>query len=73
MVKAVGLGLSMPLADFDVSVAPECPRVLRIAGDRAEAWQLLEFPVPARFACAVAVRSETGGARIGVVQTLAPP
>lgn len=44
IVKALGVGLSLPLSDFSVAVAPEGPRVLRIAGG-AERWTLAAVDV----------------------------
>ncbi|MFD0936623.1 4'-phosphopantetheinyl transferase family protein [Methylobacterium trifolii] len=40
VVKALGAGLSLPLADFSVSLPPDPPRLLRILGGSPRAWTL---------------------------------
>jgi 4'-phosphopantetheinyl transferase len=56
-VKALGDGLSMPLDDFGVSLAPgEPPEVLQIAGVRGDGgWRLHSFAPQAGFVAAVAI------------------
>jgi 4'-phosphopantetheinyl transferase len=58
-VKAVGAGLSMPLAAFQVDLRPDATDVaLRIPGepDEASRWSLLRLHVGAGYAGALAVR-----------------
>lgn len=58
-IKAVGEGLSYPLADFDVTLAPgEAARLLSIRGSAAEAgkWSLLSLVLPQSYYGAVAVK-----------------
>lgn len=65
VIKAVGLGLSMPLDSFDVSLAPGAPaRVKRIEGDRAEDWRLVHFDPAPGVTGALAAR--TGGREIAL-------
>lgn len=57
-IKARGTGLSSPLAEFDVSLAPGEPaRLLRTAWDRDEAarWELRELHPAPNYAAALAV------------------
>lgn len=57
-VKAVGDGLSHPLGDFDVSLAPgEPPRLLAVRGDPAAAgrWSLRAFAPRAGYLAALVV------------------
>lgn len=57
-LKAIGLGLTAPLGDFDVSVAPRCTRpLLRIRGDDADVtrWSLMHFAPGTGYVGAVAV------------------
>ena len=58
-IKAVGEGLSYPLADFDVTLAPGEPaRLLSIRGSQEEAgrWSLVSLDLPAGYDGAVALR-----------------
>ena len=58
-IKALGGGLAVPLADFDVSLDPAGPaRLLRTAWDPQEAahWSLQAVEAPAGFVAAMAVR-----------------
>lgn len=58
-IKAIGEGLSQPLDQFDVSLAPgEPPHFLSIRGDRAEAqhWSLFSLAPDENYAAAIAVR-----------------
>jgi 4'-phosphopantetheinyl transferase len=57
-IKALGRGLSQPLNQFEVSLAPGEPaRLLRAAHDDREVmrWRLLELPVGQEYAAAIAV------------------
>jgi 4'-phosphopantetheinyl transferase len=59
-IKAVGEGLSYPLADFDVTLASGDPaRLLSIRGSEEEArrWSLHSLDLPAGYCGAVALRS----------------
>jgi len=58
-IKAMGGGLAVPLADFDVSLEPAGPaRLLRTAWDPRdiERWSLQAVDVPTGFAAAIAVQ-----------------
>jgi 4'-phosphopantetheinyl transferase len=60
LVKAIGDGLNLPLADFDVSLAPDAPAAL--VASRTEAldpreWTLLHLDLAPRFSGCVAVRA----------------
>ncbi len=58
VIKAVGLGLAMPLNDFDVSLAPSEPaQLLAIRGASASPnpWTLYDLPQLPGFASALAV------------------
>ena len=60
-IKAQGMGLSLPLESFDVSLTPDQPAVLRATRpDPAEAarWTLLSIPVGAGYEAAVAVEGQ---------------
>lgn len=60
-IKAQGLGLSLGLDTFDVSITPDQPAVLRAARpnpEEAARWTLLSFPVDPRYEAAVAVGSK---------------
>ena len=57
-IKAHGLGLSLPLDSFDVSLAPDEPAVLRTTRpntQEASRWTLLSLDVGSQYAGAVAV------------------
>ena len=59
-VKAIGLGLTIPLDSFDVSLAPHEPaRLLRIAGapDEAARWQLSHLAPAEGYVGAVAAQA----------------
>jgi 4'-phosphopantetheinyl transferase len=58
LVKAIGLGLHLPLESFDVSVVPgEPPAVLRIGADLegSQPWTMLQPDAPPEFVAALAV------------------
>jgi 4'-phosphopantetheinyl transferase len=62
-IKATGAGLSFPLDEFDVSLAPdEPPRLLAIQGDSTAAaeWAMRELPAPPNFVAAVACPGPIG-------------
>lgn len=57
-IKAQGMGLSLGLDSFDVSITPDRPAVLRATRpnpEEAARWTLLSFPVDPRYEAAVAV------------------
>jgi 4'-phosphopantetheinyl transferase len=54
VVKAIGGGLSLPLSDFSVTVPPDPPAVLRIAGS-ADRWTLRQITLGADVSATVAV------------------
>ena len=57
-VKAHGLGLSLPLDSFDVSLAPDVPAILRAARphtQEASRWTLLSIDIEDQYAGALAV------------------
>lgn len=60
-IKAVGHGLSYPLKEFSVSLAPDqTPKLLSVKnfGDKAENWQIEELNVAANYAAAVVIESK---------------
>jgi 4'-phosphopantetheinyl transferase len=60
-IKAIGQGLSHPLHQFDVSLAPnETAALLSTRPDAAEAkrWLLREIPLPANYIAALAVEAD---------------
>lgn len=61
VIKANGLGLSMPLDSFDVSLAPAA-HLVRIEGDTPAAWKMVHFTPAPGWAGAIAAR--TGGPEI---------
>jgi 4'-phosphopantetheinyl transferase len=61
-IKAHGLGLSFPLENFDVSLTPNEPAILRATRpDQREAahWTLLALEINPNYAGALAVEAET--------------
>jgi 4'-phosphopantetheinyl transferase len=66
-VKAIGLGVTMPLADFDVTVAPEePPALLATRPDPALAgrWSMRAVDVGAGYLCTVVVESPVQAVRV---------
>jgi 4'-phosphopantetheinyl transferase len=58
-IKATGLGLTMPLGDFSVSLAPDAPcELLDVASDPrlATLWTLRSFDAGGDYPCALAFR-----------------
>lgn len=58
VIKAIGLGLSMPLDSFDVTLAPaKTVRLTRLEGQPTQAadWSLQAFDAGPNIACALAV------------------
>lgn len=63
-LKARGEGLAIPLASFDVSLAPgEAAALLGVAGDsrEAERWSILAIQAGPGYAAALAVEGRPGG------------
>jgi 4'-phosphopantetheinyl transferase len=57
-IKAQGMGLSLGLDSFDVSITPDQPAILRDTRpnpEEAARWTLLSFPVDPRYEAALAV------------------
>jgi 4'-phosphopantetheinyl transferase len=60
-IKAQGLGLSLPLDSFDVSLAPDEPAILRETRpdpQKAARWRLESLEVDAQYVAAVAVEGK---------------
>jgi 4'-phosphopantetheinyl transferase len=60
-IKAKGDGLSLPLHEFDVSIAPNQTQALlatRPDGSEAKRWGISDVAVPSGYAAAVAVEQE---------------
>ena len=60
-IKAIGLGLSLPLNSFDVSLNPKEPAILRATRpdpQEVARWSLLSLEVDSGFASAVAVEGQ---------------
>jgi 4'-phosphopantetheinyl transferase len=57
-MKAVGLGFSLPLEDFEVSVGPEEPAALLwlASGEAVAEWSIQDLPAIAGYKAALAVR-----------------
>jgi len=57
-IKGRGLGLSIPLASFDVSLAADAPVLLLADRDVGESknWVLVDLPVPPGYAAALAIQ-----------------
>ena len=61
-IKAKGDGLSLPLHEFDVSIAPNQTQALlatRPDASEAKRWAISDVAVPSGYAAAVAVEQET--------------
>lgn len=57
-IKAQGMGLSLGLDSFDVSITPDQPAILhatRPNPEEAARWTLISFPIDPRYEAAVAV------------------
>jgi 4'-phosphopantetheinyl transferase len=65
VVKAIGKGLSLRLASFDVSVAT-APLLLRLEGsfDTASQWSLVDVALPRGLVGAIAARTMGRGVRV---------
>lgn len=60
-IKALGLGLAMPLKNFDVSLTPQ--KKVQIYGIRRineipENWTLLDIPIQSTYSAALAIKSQ---------------
>ncbi len=65
-IKAQGVGLSLPLESFDVSLTPNEPAILRSTRpdpDEAAHWILASLEVDARYASAVAIERPANPSR----------
>jgi 4'-phosphopantetheinyl transferase len=77
-IKALGEGLSHPLDQFDVSLAPESAAILLATRPDAHdisRWKIWNIKVPADYAAALAVEvnsSPAGSADVGMVELLKP-
>ena len=61
-IKAQGMGLSLPLDSFDVSLTPNEPAILRATRPNARAaldWTLLSLDVDPNYSAAVAVEGQS--------------
>lgn len=71
VTKACGLGLSMPLDSFDVTLDPANPaRLVRIEGDAPAAWRLVGFEPAPGLAGALAARTEGREIRLSWRETI---
>lgn len=62
-LKARGDGLSLPLAEFDVSLEPHCDSALlatRFEPNEVTRWQVKDLPAPPGYAAALAVEGKYG-------------
>jgi 4'-phosphopantetheinyl transferase len=59
VVKALGKGLSLRLASFEVSVARSAPHLLRLEGcrDAASQWSIVDVALPRGLVGAIAART----------------
>ena len=63
VVKAIGMGLSMPLHAFDVTLGGAA-RIARIDGDDPSAWHLIDLHEPPGASAALALRDPEAPPRI---------
>jgi 4'-phosphopantetheinyl transferase len=66
VVKALGKGLSLRLASFDVSVAPSASLLLRLEGcrDAASQWSIVDVALPRGLVGAIAARTMGRGVSV---------
>jgi 4'-phosphopantetheinyl transferase len=66
VAKALGKGLSLRLASFDVSVARSAPFLLRLEGSRdaASQWSIVDAPLPHGLVGAIAARTMGRGVSV---------
>lgn len=63
-IKVIGLGLSQPLDQFDVTLVPEQPAALLwVSGDDATRWSLYDLEVGGDYAGALAVEGQVSRIR----------
>ena len=63
-IKVIGMGLSQPLDQFDVTLAAEQPAALLwVSGDDASRWSLFDLEVGGDYAGALAVEGQISGIR----------
>jgi 4'-phosphopantetheinyl transferase len=55
VIKAVGVGLSVPLDTFDVSSPEKGPTVLGCSGGEHEVWHVVDLEAPAGYVAALAL------------------
>jgi 4'-phosphopantetheinyl transferase len=66
VVKALGTGLSLRLASFDVSVGRAAPRLLRLEGcpNATSQWSIVDVALPRGFVGAIAARTMGRGVSV---------
>lgn len=63
-IKVIGLGLSQPLDQFDVTLVAEQPAALLwVSGDDASRWSMYDLEVGGDYAGALAVEGQVSGIR----------
>lgn len=63
-IKAIGLGLSQPLDQFDVTLVPHQPAALLfVSGDDASRWSMYDVEVGGNYAGALAVEGQVSSIR----------
>ena len=63
-IKVIGLGLSQPVDQFDVTLVPEQPaELLWVSGDDASRWSLYDLEVGGDYAGALAVEGQVSKIR----------